>query len=388
MIVKLSCFLCFIFSFIFISCNNKNSMREKKSVVLSKNNNTIICHLGENVSYIFTVLFPYYDENGDEYITFLNNRTTQIFFYDVKNGKHRFTLELNKEGPNSVSQMTGYHIQDLNNIYITSYGFNGIIKTDTSGIVLQGIRYNRTEEGDVIHSNFQSRSFFYTPLTIIDNKLYITQRPYNKNISETPVSVVLDTITKTSNSLPFNYPDFMKDGLARDLGAMGITFSREYNGKEFVYSFYYDHNIYITSVDHQEVKKIPAKSRYIDKINIEKKPDDAFVLAKRDLEKAYYGNLIYDKYRDLYYRLAFHEVELDKNIDPIFLTAQGRKKFSIIILNKSFEIVGETVFPEYTYNPYVLFVHKNGLYISSNHVLSENFDENLLMFDCFSVVDN
>ena len=34
----------------------------------------------------------------------------------------------------------------------------------------------------------------------------------------------------------------------------------------------------------------------------------------------------------------------------------GRKIFSIIILDKTFNIIGETVFPEYTYNPNLMYI--------------------------------
>ena len=45
----------------------------------------------------------------------------------------------------------------------------------------------------------------------------------------------------------------------------------------------------------------------------------------------------------------------------------GRKIFSIIILDKNFNIIGETVFPEYTYNPNLMYIDEKGLYISENH---------------------
>ena len=57
------------------------------------------------------------------------------------------------------------------------------------------------------------------------------------------------------------------------------------------------------------------------------------------------------------------------------------------ILDKDFNIIGETLFPQYTYNPSMAFVHKNGLYISDSHILNPSFDENVLSFKCFTLKD-
>jgi hypothetical protein len=46
------------------------------------------------------------------------------------------------------------------------------------------------------------------------------------------------------------------------------------------------------------------------------------------------------------------------------------------------------LFPEYTYNPAVAFVHKNGLYISDSHILNPSFDENALSFKCFTLEES
>ena len=43
------------------------------------------------------------------------------------------------------------------------------------------------------------------------------------------------------------------------------------------------------------------------------------------------------------------------------------KKISVIILDKGFQIIGETLFPEDIYNSFVFFVNKDGLYISRDY---------------------
>lgn len=58
----------------------------------------------------------------------------------------------------------------------------------------------------------------------------------------------------------------------------------------------------------------------------------------------------------------------------------GRKRFSIIILDKEMNVLGETLFPDYTYNANLFFITKDGLYLSVTHFKRPDFDENVLRF--------
>ena len=64
-----------------------------------------------------------------------------------------------------------------------------------------------------------------------------------------------------------------------------------------------------------------------------------------------------------------------------------RQKFSVIILNNKFEVIGETLFPKDKYSPKMFFVEKKGLYISESNPKNPEFDENKLVFSCFTLVD-
>jgi len=104
--------------------------------------------------------------------------------------------------------------------------------------------------------------------------------------------------------------------------------------------------------------KIIAKSKYIDKV---KYIDDyGRTSIEQGCEIPNYGNLIYDKYRNVYYRIAYPETTLEKGIKGYELREYGRKNFSIIILDKKFNVIGETLFPDYTYNSRLILSGKMG----------------------------
>ena len=100
-------------------------------------------------------------------------------------------------------------------------------------------------------------------------------------------------------------------------------------------------------------------------------------------EAPMYWHIMYDKYRDVYYRFAEMPYKLASNESP-YDEPKG-KEFSIIVLNADFEIIGETKFPGKKYFYKMSFVGKEGLYISENNLANPQFDENKLVFTCFKI---
>jgi hypothetical protein len=228
-------------------------------------------------------------------------------------------------------------------------------------------------------------------MVVYDNKIFITQRPnYMTTPSQTPVSVMIDTVSGKQESLPFRFPPFAENTEEYMQLLRRLEFSRCFDGAHFIYSFELEEDIYIASIDHQKVEKRNAKSRYIDKVAPEKRVSDLHALYRQALESPYYGNLLYDKYREVYYRFAFPGIDTNQysqyNFQDIFMS--GSPKFSVIIMDKDFNIIGETLFPENIYNPEVVFVNEDGLYVSNIHTLNPAFNEDILSFQCFELSKN
>ncbi|MDR0505346.1 MAG: DUF4221 domain-containing protein [Dysgonamonadaceae bacterium] len=384
-----------VFAFILFSCKKDKKSQDN----IEQTNTSYNCELVDtgsrlsypldnNTKYQFSAMFPFVDTDGKEYLTFLNSNH-EILFYELMNEKFLFKIKIENVGPNGIIGASGYYIENLNSIYITTPVLPALHRINKEGDILQKINYGKTQNGYSIIPTFSSNSFFHTPLFIIDGVLYITQKPNRMSpLSSTPVSVVIDTLNNSFRELPLIFPPLIDDDCMDRLGGgFNLSFSRDFNEKDrlFVYSFYFDENIYIASVNHDKIRKICIKSKYIDKIIMKEKANDMLTGAKQDYETPMYGNLIYDKYRNVYYRMAYPKVELEDGVNYVELTVHGRKRFSIIILDCDFNIIGETLFPEYVYSPSVLFVHKNGLYICNNHPKNSSFNEDILSFSCFKL---
>ncbi|GHT87680.1 hypothetical protein FACS189474_1100 [Bacteroidia bacterium] len=377
---------------LYCSCGKNNKIQSPVASYdysLVKSDKKLTYNIDGNVEYDCRALFPFQSKkDGSKYLTFQNRSQSEILFYKMDSMDCFFRLKIEREGPDGVPGFLGYHIKDFDEIYLTSYGIPIIVRTDTTGRVLQKINYGETDEGKMLLP-FTSTTTPYTPLTIIGNKFFFTQDPDPREEIETwPVSGYVDTLAHSVQALPLTFPPIIKkeeiytDGIGPE-----FSFSRCFNGSEFVYSFLFEENIVVTSQDHQQIKRIPAKSKYISKINDahEKRPADMVLGAKRMCEAPFYGYLFHDSYRKVYYRIAYPETEMEANENYIELWTSGRKRFSIVILDEHFNIIGETLFPDYTYKSKMLFVGEEGLYICDSHVKNPEFNEDILSFQCFEL---
>lgn len=325
-----------------------------------------------------------FEDGGKEYLSFLNYRTNQLLFYDVRTCDFLFKVDLDSEGPNGVTTLSGYYIQDFNNIYVSSYAYPGLMKVDTNKCIVQKIPYGKTDEGYQVVPSYTPSSHPYVPPVQIGDKLYITQTMANHIYpsEKTPVSVAIDTVSKECCLLPFTYGDvFTKEQMENAQSAC----SRIWDGKHFIYSFQMSPDVFVTTEDHQQVKRVHIPSKYIEAISFNPLPRDQKKGPKASLEVARYGDLVYDPYRKVYYRFAYPAVELADEVDWLGRAVYGRKKCSIIILDEDFSIKGETLLPEEVYNTYVYFINKDGLYISKDYQMNYDQSEDFMTFELFDL---
>lgn len=338
--------------------------------------------LSDDVRYNPFYLSVFSDDGGKEYLSFLNYRTNQILFYDLNSTDFLFKLDLYAEGPNGILQPTGLYVKDFDNIFVSSYAYTGLVKVDSTRRIVQKIPYGKTSSGYNVLPTYTPSSHPYNPPVFIGDKLYITQKAtaHFFPLAETPLTVAVDTVRKQCEALPLTFAALTEEALQ----ANDNSFSREFNGTEFVYSFYVDEDIIVTPADHSEIKRIKVKSKYIDTPTA--KQEDGEQGPKLNLELARYGDLVYDPYREVYYRFAYPKTTLEDGIRWWGKAVYGRKKFSVIILDKDFQVIGETLFPEAVYNSYAFFVHKDGLYISRDYQMIYDQSEDYMTFELFNLV--
>ena len=373
--------------FLLFSCSNQKES-SSNNYQLKKAGEEIAFELDEHTKSSSHALFIYKDKaQNREYLTFLNPNfiANEILFYDFETRKLVSKIKPELDGNNGVGTVLGYLILSNDSIFLTSRELTEIALIDTSCILKEKLVFGTTKDKIPLRASY-STSFNYQPIYKIGNKLYATSR-CNRKEKVNPVSFTIDLDTKEVEHLPLEYPKLQTRINPAKIASVENKYSRIFDGTQFVYSFSYEEDIYIASIDHKTITRKPIKSKYIDKMI----PLDDFgnVTFKDLCDHAEYGNLLYDPYRNVYYRIAFPQTDVPNNLkDREFmdLLDYGKKSFSVIILDKDFHIIGETLFPDCTYNPKMAFVREDGLYISASHAFSENYSDDWLKFQRFELV--
>ena len=373
--------------FLFFSCSNRKES-SSNNYQLKKAGEEIAFELDEHTKSSSHALFIYKDKaQNREYLTFLNPNfiANEILFYDFETRKLVSKIKPELDGNNGVGTVLGYLILNNDSIFLTSRELTEIALIDTSCILKEKLVFDTTKDKIPLRASY-STSFNYQPIYKIGNKLYATSR-CNRKEKVNPVSFTIDLDTKEVEHLPLEYPKLQTRINPAKIASVENKYSRIFDGTQFVYSFSYEEDIYIASIDHKTITRKPVKSKYIDKMI----PLDDFgnVTFKDLCDHAEYGNLLYDPYRNVYYRIAFPQTDVPNNLkdrDYMDLLDYGKKSFSVIILDKDFHIIGETLFPDCTYNPKMAFVREDGLYISASHAFSENYSDDWLKFQRFELV--
>lgn len=380
---KLSSLLILFFLF---SCGSP----KEDSYILEASNDSLVFDLNPQTSMFIKALFPYTDEKGREYLTFQNNIEPEILWYDMKSQEYIKTTKIDKEGENGISNLVGYYIYSDDEIYIPEGMRNTINVIDKDGKIHRKIVYDKTTQGKSTIP-FNCLSFPYTPIYMINGKMYLPQSPNmglgDRIVEDSPVTLILDSIKHSLTEFELRFPKVRSSVELRG-NTLGIemSYSQVYDGKNFIYSFFFDENLYIVSPDGKVRNQVKTRSKYVDEIYNEKKvPGDITELVRTLCTIPMYGNLIYDKYRDVYYRFVYPETKLE-NDNYMDIWQLGRTKFSILILDKNFEILGETLFPENIYASNLFFIRKDGLYISTSFFKNPTFSDDKLCFRRFDLI--
>ena len=334
-----------------------------------------------------------FEADGTEYLTFPNPETRTLLIYELLSGKFVKKFSFHAEGPNGIGpRLDNYLMEDFHHIYIPGITHSVIYRTDTTGIIKDKILFPETEDGLLTIPSYYTNQQ-HKQLHFIDGQLYIPQG-INRRIGtdrwveESPTAVVMDTLTRKLKRFPMLHPQG-KISSADYGNYMGdLSYSMTYDGENFIYSFFCEDELYKVNPTDASVEKIPAASQYLSPITFKRIPDDFSQKLKATCEMASYKNILYDKYRKVYYRFACPETALEDNLNYMQILHNGKKEFSIIILDEDLNIIGETKFPPFTYVPHICFIREDGLYISASHFMREDYSDDVLRFQKFVLQKN
>jgi len=364
--------LSLILMILLYGCNEKNSNQSdfkepSYSVNLRETVEILQFKVDSETSNISSFLTYFGKDNKTSLLFSLNTYINELQIYDLTSGDliKRIPLEMN--GERGVGPIKGVHVQSLDSIFLFPLHDDRVYITDTSGVKLDRIDY-KTPDGYIIP---EVRSTLFSAIPTISNNKLIVKTLYegnyrqftNETLSKKNLAYEIDLNTGETTLIPHYFPkNYWKGGMKH------FQFSVAHSKNSSVYAFFGDHNLYYSNPITSKLQARNAASKYLDK-EIEKLPIEG---DREDRRKYYsvsnhYGNIHYDKYRNIYYRFCYPRNDQIMK-DDLLKNAQFPELFSIMILDKDLNIIGETLFDHNKeLVPKNVFIGLKGLYISINH---------------------
>ena len=309
------------------------------------------------------------------YLVMLNHHDNSLILYDKEKGEVLNKIFISQEGPNSVGPAESFLILNNDSILVVSDRLEAGFYTWGGKLIDKFSRY----ETDIA----------LTPVTttgnppVLRNKLLFQSGFYMG--SDNHDLTLVCSVERDSCFTTFRIPDIYRSGKWGP-GEFDLHF-HAYNDEEelFVYSFPPASDVYVT--DHRNRNTVHfAGSKYFGDIHpLPRATKGRKEILNETLLRPIYQEIIYDKYRDLYYRVAEHPLathELDLIADPY---APGVRDFSVIVLNGAFERIGESeIIGRNQFDTRIFFVDERGLFLKQMN----NENEDYMIFQGFTAITN
>jgi hypothetical protein len=312
-----------------------------------------------------------------EYIYIENKYQNGLTSFEVSTQQEDTTIVFPREGAQAVRNMQGFWVHNPDSIFITGSNYQLYLYNTLTGLT---DRYpmNDPRNGNAslgVLTLFRDGHFD-------GEKMSMVGMPYQKPIQNgrLNIDVFLETGEVREN---YGYPKALKTDDWSLVQWIGVHRSRTHDGK-WLYSFTQSDDLYLT--DHSsEGTLFPAPTR----LSSSPEPPPAKILALDRKGEKYqqmttsYFDVIYDPYREVYYRMVSHPVP-GITVDNMFQYHFDDKPLSIILLDKSLKIIGEYALPVHTYSAN-WFVSQRGLCLSLENQYNTKYgSEDNLDFHCIS----
>jgi hypothetical protein len=324
--------------------------------------------------------FQYIESDSGEFLALQNKAVHGIEIFNLETGIHLKRIKLNKDGPNRSGEVNGFRIFSKDSLLVASYP-QKLILFDFEGIKTaefpikdpqNEVNYiSSTSEIPFLFSGkkvFGAQPFFRNFFDMSSADLVNYSHIYQLN---------MESLNSEAEWLPVSNPeDTWNDGKKVS------KFTWTDRGDSILVSPYNDHRIWVVSKKQKKILGLKsAKSPDVNRFHIIKGMPSGDQGIIEELESDRYELILFDKFRDVFYRFYFIGVEpADFEIHYRSLFS-NRPKIGLLVLNSNLDIIGHHRFDTHQIEPWNYFVGRKGLYLSTNNPNREDFDENVLRYD-------
>lgn len=361
----------------FVACTSRPVVHMKNegnaatdSLMLYRQDSIITIEIGNRLNPTPLSSQIYTDGEEETYIMLDENK---LHFFHLSTGKQYDTLDIKECG--KLNNYSGF-LYMKKNFFVYNYKQKVVYCLDS----MLNIRDSwAVREQCKAKYPIDPEALTLSPILYSNNHIVLSGSglgsPKDATPENRPTSCSIDIVT---GGLFYGggYPSQYTEG---DFG--GVYFNSIYQTVDkkgrYIYSFPADHSVYFYSPDLTTSEQVYMGSRYISEIvssdyNSVELLRDKSLRIKYYIGQSSYANIVYDKFRDLYYRFAEHPLPIEWTPTQKFC-----KPFSIIVMDADRRIISETpIVADYAQlNLGNVHVSKAGLLIQKN-----NMDENKIEF--------
>jgi hypothetical protein len=305
-----------------------------------------------------------YSENEKEYFCYLNTRQKKIGFINLYTGNEEYAVPTRSLDSlfDFSFQPPKFFVQNRDSIFILPDESKIIYLIAGNGNIRDSWDLSSLEGPNFVLSGYSSNPLFYS-----NNMIYVRYVPkinpfFLKAIYfKTPPELII-RLGANGNKIirGGGWPDkYSRENYYDDYPFLCINTNS--NPQELAYSYAADQDVYFYHND-SLIKKIPAKSQYIDtfaRFNNDSIGDIEYEM-KYMTTAPQYARIVYDKYRKLFYRIALHGTKLVSD-DGKTIKRPLDRPWSVIVLDENKGKIFEQEFDpaQYAYGP--MYVCKEGI---------------------------
>ncbi len=379
-------FFLFLLTMPILSCKRDDLRTEYTSQLLEKESFNIQL---DSITPVDNTYFSYESINDSVFLFLTNSIYNSIDIYDRKTGNFYKRFVFKKEGPTGIAQIQGYTVVNEDSIFVFEKFHilnTKLINWKGYFVDIQPISFNAVKHYSVINhlSNaggityFDNNNLYFTTFSLLNHRY---PDSYNPSIK---FEYKYDLIQDSLSVLPFTYPESYWGKTQNQFASN--PYRDKGKGLVFIYSWPKEPYLIKYNPATGESSIHQAHDRRINPLIPENMThrDAPAEEIKIALEHSFYMRIIYDKFRDIYYRIAFLPIQFNKRVHFDY-SANYERPFAVLVLNSKLEPIALKIFREKIYNPYSAFVGLEGLYFAKNNPNYKNLNENALEFTIFEL---
>lgn len=336
---------------------------------------------GQNRIFLDSVTGPvsyniqYIHEDNSEILAYWNGNDKSIVYFPLNSTLLPDKQFFENKGPNTNYSSNFFYVN--NDSVFSTDAVKSTYLTDNKSQILT--TYPASDPSKIGRG---SSPYVWTgsPFSLYKNRLFF--QTYVGGIFNQPTMAYVDLLTGRIDYFG-EYPEFYQRAYWRG-GYEFMDYTHNAQSNLIVQSYAADHFLRIIHLENLNI--IDSAFAGSDKLSSIKAPrlkmsDPGHELDDRKfLLQPSFGRVLYDSYRKVYYRFAYDGIN-ETDIDSDSNDRATIKHSRIIVLDESFNKIGEHELPRFRYNLNMSFISKDGLNIK----VKNRENEDVVDFDIFEL---